>query len=81
MGCSCSHSFVGLITKNLNNMFDEIITSGSPTHIKLLTLIEVQSAIRSLELVDRRGLATINILKSLEDLRVYERQLIEYLGN
>lgn len=62
-------------------MFDEIITSGSPTHIKLLTLIEVQSAIRSLELVDRRGLATINILKSLEDLRVYERQLIEYLGN
>ena len=56
-----------------------IITKDSPAHEKLLALIEVQTAIRSLQLVEARGLGTGNITKTLGDLLVYENQLTAYL--
>lgn len=54
------------------------ITSKSPVEDKLLALLNVQASIRSLQLVEASGLGTGNITKALEDLRVFERQLIGY---
>ncbi len=56
-----------------------MITSNSPTHEKLLALIKVQAAINSLLLVEDLGLGTGNITSSLEDLRVFEKQLTDYI--
>lgn len=59
-----------------------MITKNSPTHEKLIALIKVQAAIQSLKLVDEIGLGTKNIYDSIEDLKVYEKQLTEYItGN
>lgn len=57
----------------------EKITKNSPTHEKLIALIEVQASIQALRLVELKGLGTGNISAAIADLQVFESQLTKYI--
>jgi len=57
----------------------ERITKNSTTTEKAFALSAVQATILNLKYIEKLGLATANTIASVEDLKVYEKQLSDYI--
>jgi hypothetical protein len=55
------------------------ITAKSPTLDKIMALVKVEAAIVATQMVEEIGLGTLHSTEFLVQLRIYQKQLKEYI--